>query len=73
MDETLLIGLAVAVAVILALLVAVTIRRQADDGEDGPEDGLAASTEGMTVCPACGMGNLWTERTCSACGAPLRG
>ena len=34
---------------------------------------FAVSTEGMKVCPKCGMGNLWTERRCSACGNGLKG
>ena len=38
-----------------------------------PENPFAASTEGSKRCPACGMGNLWTERRCSACGADLSG
>lgn len=73
MDDMLLIGLAAAVAVILVLLVAVTARREAPRPDDVPGDGLATSTEGMKICPSCGMGNLWTERSCSACGAPLKG
>ncbi len=67
--EMLLLGLAAAVLVILAMLWAVTSRRSQPDS--GPD--LATSTEGMKVCPRCGMGNLWTERNCSACGEPLRG
>jgi hypothetical protein len=42
-------------------------RRQARDSQFG------TSTEGMKVCPGCRMGNLWTERRCSACGRELAG
>jgi hypothetical protein len=35
------------------------------------ESPFAVSTEGMERCPACGMGNLVGDRTCSACGKPL--
>jgi hypothetical protein len=35
------------------------------------ESPFAAATEGSRRCSACGMGNLWNERTCSACGANL--
>lgn len=74
MDQTLLIGLALAVVVILVLLVAVTTRRETPPRpRDGADTDFAVSTEGMKVCPNCGMGNLWTERTCSACGTPLKG
>lgn len=38
-----------------------------------PDDRLATSTEGMKICGRCGMGNLWTERRCSSCGADLKG
>lgn len=54
---------------ILAVWGVATARRPSTD----PDDRLATSTEGMKVCPKCGMGNLWTERNCSACGNPLRG
>jgi hypothetical protein len=66
---TLLLVLAIAVLVILSLLGILTARRPSPE----PDSGLATSTEGMKVCPKCGMGNLWTERQCSACGSPLRG
>ncbi len=32
---------------------------------------FAVSTEGMLRCPACGMGNLVGDRTCSSCGKTL--
>lgn len=35
------------------------------------ESRFAASTEGSRLCPSCGMGNGWTERTCNTCGADL--
>lgn len=38
-----------------------------------PESQFAASTEGDKRCPKCGMGNLWSERTCASCGAKLPG
>ena len=37
------------------------------------ESPFAVSTEGDKICPNCGMGNLWTERKCSACGRKLQG
>jgi hypothetical protein len=38
-----------------------------------PESPFAASTEGETRCPKCGMGNIWTDASCVSCGAKLRG
>jgi hypothetical protein len=37
------------------------------------ESEFAASTEGETRCPACGMGNMWTDARCVSCGADLTG
>ena len=64
-----LIGAAVVglVAVILILRRSrVTAERDSGEGRT-----YAASTEGETRCPACGMGNLWTDERCVACGAKL--
>jgi hypothetical protein len=66
---TLLLGFVVGLLLIVAIWAFVTARR----GSADPDGGLAVSTEGMKVCPKCGMGNLWTGRRCSACGSPLRG
>ncbi len=38
-----------------------------------PESPFAASTEGETRCPKCGMGNMWTDARCVSCGADLPG
>jgi hypothetical protein len=69
MDVTLLLGLVAALIVVVGALGVISTRRTAS----GADSGLATSTEGMKVCPNCGMGNLWTERRCSACGNPLKG
>jgi hypothetical protein len=75
MDHSLLLlVLTVAAAAALASLAARQrdrIQRPVTPG--GMESPFAVSTEGMKVCPKCGMGNLWTERRCSACGDPLKG
>ncbi|HEY5629527.1 MAG TPA: hypothetical protein VIR16_08460 [Candidatus Limnocylindrales bacterium] len=68
MDSLLLLGLAIGI-----LLVAVWALYVARRPHGYPDTGLARSTEGMTICPRCGMGNLWTSRQCSACGNTLRG
>ena len=62
-----------AVAVIIAIISVDAIRRRRPAAPEGPESQFAVSTEGMKVCPKCGMGNLWTDRTCMSCRAPLKG
>ena len=73
MDQTYLLVLAVAVIVALAALGAIRSRPRTPVTPDGIDSPFAVSTEGMKVCPKCGMGNLWTERRCSACGGGLKG
>jgi hypothetical protein len=74
MDQLLLVLLVVTAALgIAAVLLGRTRRRATAAGMPAPESPYAVSTEGMKICPKCGMGNLWTERTCSACGSSLRG
>lgn len=71
MEGTLLLLLVVAIIAALTAFGLATRHRPAPEPPDS--GGLATSTEGMKVCPKCGMGNLWTERSCSACGTALRG
>ena len=66
---TLLLGFVVGLLLVVAIWSVATARR----GSADPDSGLAVSTEGMKICPKCGMGNMWTGRRCSACGSPLRG
>jgi hypothetical protein len=74
MDQGYLIVLAVALVVLLVSLAAIRARLRREEIEETPLDSpFATSTEGMKVCPNCGMGNLWTERTCASCGAALKG
>ncbi|HEU0244442.1 MAG TPA: hypothetical protein VFQ75_11080 [Candidatus Limnocylindrales bacterium] len=74
MDQMLLLVLALAVAIGVAALALSRSRRNTAVREAGPADApLAVSTEGMKICPRCAMGNLWTARTCSACGNALKG
>ena len=74
MDQLLLVLLVVTAALgIDAVLLGRTRRRATAAGMPAPESPDAVSPEGKKICPKCGMGNLWTERTCSACGSSLRG
>ena len=74
MDQLLLVLLVMAVAIAIAAVLLSRARRRTELAALGPpESQFAVSTEGMKVCPKCGMGNLWTERSCSVCGASLKG
>jgi hypothetical protein len=73
MDQSLLLLLLTAVA-LAAVALLWRSRMRTMHRADGPtESRFAVSTEGMKTCPKCGMGNLWTERTCSVCGSALKG
>ncbi len=74
MDQLLLVLLVMAVAIAIAAILLSRTRRRAEVAALGPpESPFAVSTEGMKVCPKCGMGNMWAERRCSACGSSLKG
>ena len=75
MDQTpIFVGLIAASAVGIFAAAAI-LHRGATAGVPtvGGESPFAAATEGMKRCPSCGVGNLVTERTCSACGKRLSG
>ena len=59
--------------VALAAVWAMRARPRPPATPDGSDTPFGVSTEGMKMCPKCGMGNLWTERTCMSCRAMLRG
>lgn len=75
MDQMLLyvLVLVLAATVIMGALARIITRPQAAAQQGAGESPIAVSTEGMKICPKCGMGNLWTERRCSACGNGLKG
>ncbi|HYO44706.1 MAG TPA: hypothetical protein VES19_16015 [Candidatus Limnocylindrales bacterium] len=75
MDQTLLfvLALVLSVTVIMGSLARIITRPRTAANEGAGESPIAVSTEGMKICPKCGMGNLWTERRCSACGNGLKG
>lgn len=71
--ETLpLVGLVTAAAVGILGTLGI-LRRQRKQSEPRRESPFAASTEGEKRCPNCGMGNLWTDNQCVACGTQLSG
>jgi len=73
MDQTYLLAIVVAVAVIMVALARIISRPRPSASEAAGESRIGVSTEGMKICPRCGMGNLWTERRCSSCGSALKG
>ena len=75
MDQMYLFVLALVLAVIVVMgaLARIITRPPSAAREGAAESPIAVSTEGMKICPKCGMGNLWTERRCSACGNGLKG
>src|SRR5450759_3885273 len=74
MDQTHLLLLAIAVVVALGAVAIIRDRiRHEEAGATSPDLPFAVSSEGMKICPKCGMGNLWTDRTCMTCKAALKG
>jgi hypothetical protein len=73
MDDLLLPALIAAAIIGIIAVLLILWRGRRDQDVDSPDRPFAASTEGMKICPRCGLGNLWTERTCSSCGARLPG
>ena len=68
MDQSLLIAIIALALVGLAAVIAILRRRPTSS-----ESQFAASTEGEKRCANCGMGNMWTDRVCIACGSKLPG
>jgi len=69
MEQTTALALVIAAAIgLLATLV--LLRHEREAARESP---FAASTEGVKLCPKCGMGNMWTDATCGACRAKLPG
>jgi ribosomal protein L32 len=74
MDQTTQLLALVVAASIGILSTLVILRRQRRDTEAADRSSpYAVSTEGMKRCPNCGVGNLVTDRDCSACGRRLPG
>jgi hypothetical protein len=73
MDLTYLVLLGLAVLVALGAVAIIRDRIRRESPETPAESPFAVSTEGMKICPNCGMGNLWTDRKCISCGSALKG
>jgi hypothetical protein len=72
MDRDVAVLFVIAAAVGVSTLLAM-VRRDRLNARATAESPFAASTEGETRCPKCGMGNLWTDATCISCGVRLPG
>jgi len=72
-QQTQLLALVIAVAVLAVAILLIRNRQRCDRQDAAGESPYATSTEGEKRCPKCGMGNLWTDRTCISCGARLPG
>jgi len=70
-EQPVLVALLAAGSIALASAIVVLIRQRREAAAKPRESMFAASTEGEKVCPKCGMGNLWSEVTCSSCGTKL--
>ena len=73
MDDVLLFAIVPAAVIGLVAVLLILRRQQSDEAEATRESPFAVSSEGMKRCPSCGVGNLVTDSTCSACGKHLRG
>jgi hypothetical protein len=71
--QTQLLALAIAVLVGVAAMLLIVNRQRREREDRTRESPFATSTEGEKRCPKCGMGNLWTDKTCISCKAPLPG
>jgi hypothetical protein len=73
MDLWMLLALIAAIAVVMLALARILVRPSPPAEEAVVDSPIAVSTEGMKVCPKCGMGNMWTESRCITCGSGLKG
>ena len=72
-QQTQLLALVIAVVVVALAILLIRNRQRRERAEATQESPFATSTEGEKRCPKCGMGNMWTDRTCIACGTRLKG
>ena len=72
-QQTQLLALVIAIGVLAIAILLIRNRQRRDRQDASGESPFATSTEGEKRCPKCGMGNLWTDKTCISCGARLPG
>jgi len=69
--QLLLVALLVAAGIGLLAALAILRRRRLADEEARRESPIAASREGVKLCPSCATENLWTDSRCVRCGRKL--
>jgi hypothetical protein len=72
-DQTLLVLFLIGAASFGLLAVLAIMGKTRERDAAALESPYGVSTEGSKLCPTCGMGNLWTDRTCVSCGTRLKG
>lgn len=70
-QQLLLVALLVAAGVGLLGVLAILRRRRHADEEANRESPIAASGEGVKLCPSCAAENLWSDSRCIRCGRKL--
>jgi len=73
MDQTQQLLALILAACVGMFAIVVILRSRRRSLEPPPESPFAASAEGETLCPQCGMGNQSTGDRCISCGAKLPG
>ena len=73
MDDLALYALLAAAALGMVATMLILRRQRTEAADRSRESPFGVSTEGMKRCPACGIGNLVTDSTCSGCGKRLPG
>ena len=72
MDQQLLpLALLLAAGVGTLALLAILRRQRHGREEETRESPVAASREGVKLCPGCATENLWTDTRCVRCGKKL--
>ena len=71
MDQQSVIAILVAAVIGVAAVAFILARHDREVRATSTDSPMAASSEGETICPSCGMGNLVGDANCAACGARL--
>jgi hypothetical protein len=70
-QQLLLLALLGACAVAMLALLLHLGRERRERDEATRESPIAMSSEGVKLCPACAVENLWTDTRCVGCGRQL--
>lgn len=70
-QQLLVVALLVAAGVVALAMLAILRRRRIADEDASRESPIAASREGVKLCPSCATENLWSDSRCVRCGRKL--